>query len=110
MRDRLIELIGKSFAEESEKRLVITAQYTADYLLASGVIVPPCKVGDKVYRISSRTPRTLFIEETTISRIAIDNEGVWVFCTCNPISRRVFGKTVVLTREEAEQALKGGVE
>ena len=27
------------------------AKFTVDYLIANGVIVPPCKVGDKVYYI-----------------------------------------------------------
>jgi hypothetical protein len=55
MRDRLIEVIAKS-------NLVLVdggihpdthqaQEALADHLLAEGVIVPPCKVGDKVYRI-----------------------------------------------------------
>ena len=48
---------------------------------------------------------TVLEQTTLISRIAIDNEGIWLFCTCNPIAKCVFGKTVFLTREEAEAAL-----
>lgn len=44
-RDRLKELIKNAFLEEYEKRDFITEEHTADYLLANGVIVPPCKVG-----------------------------------------------------------------
>lgn len=40
-RDRLIELIEGWYANP-------TTEYLADYLLANGVIIPPCKVGDKV--------------------------------------------------------------
>lgn len=39
-RDRLIEKLDKSFAEQYEKRGLLTAQHTADDLLANGVIVP----------------------------------------------------------------------
>ena len=39
-RDRLIELIEKTFAEQYEKRGLLTAPHTADYLLSKGVIVP----------------------------------------------------------------------
>ena len=39
-RDRLIELIEKTFAEQYEKRGLLTAPHTADDLLANGVIVP----------------------------------------------------------------------
>lgn len=48
-RDKLIEILDKSFAEQYEKRGLLTAQHTADDLLANGVIVAPCKVGDKVW-------------------------------------------------------------
>ena len=46
-RDRLIELLNASFEEQYAKRMLLTAPHTADALLAEGVIVPPCKVGDK---------------------------------------------------------------
>lgn len=38
-RDRLIELLNNSFAEQYEKRGLLTAPHTADDLLANGVIV-----------------------------------------------------------------------
>lgn len=54
-RERLIELIGNypcmSTAEDCFMESI--ASDLADYLLANGVIVPPCKVGDKVYYISA---------------------------------------------------------
>ena len=46
MRDRLIELIESARYWGSG-----TSAEIAEYLLANGVIVPPCKVGDTVYRI-----------------------------------------------------------
>ena len=71
------------------------------------IVELPCKVGDEVYRISTkyRTKRK-YIQGTRISRIAIDVDGIWLFCECNLIAKCVFGKTVFLTREEAEKALK----
>ena len=51
MRDRLIDILNQTFAEQYDKRMLITAPHTADHLLANGVIVPPCKVGDTVYYI-----------------------------------------------------------
>ena len=99
--DRLIELISKvQYLGGLEEKV-------ADHLIANGVIVPPCKVGDMVFRISMKQhTKTKYIEETEISRLAIDNDGIWLFCKCNPIAKCVFGKTVFLTKEEAEQALK----
>ena len=52
-RDRLIELIkqkqngGWRFIT-GEYTTDVSNEYLADYLLANGVIVPPCKVGDYV--------------------------------------------------------------
>jgi hypothetical protein len=54
MRDRLIELIdnkqeyGLSADSPPEQWLVLSNEDLADYLIANGVIVPPCKVGDCV--------------------------------------------------------------
>lgn len=44
MRDRLIEILTKSFDEQYEKRGLIIPQYTADYLLANGVMVVDSEV------------------------------------------------------------------
>lgn len=46
MRDRLIELLQPSVTEVIENRKGITD--IADYLLANGVIVSPCKVRDEL--------------------------------------------------------------
>lgn len=59
MRERLIELI---LACDMENEVLVcfkerpknrqAAEIIADHLLANGVIVPPCKVGDTVYGIA----------------------------------------------------------
>lgn len=109
VRDRLIDLIfNKLSGTCGECSSLECTEKLTDYLLENGVIVPPCKVGDDVYRLSTKANRIKYIQATTISRIAIDNDGIWLFCECNPIARCVFGKTVFLTKEKAEKALKGG--
>ena len=90
---------------------------TADYLLANGVIVPPCKVGTKVYYFSEN-PLNLSVQantiyEATVVRIVTTNLGTSLViqirndygCTEIP-NINYFGKTVFLTREEAEAKLK----
>ena len=49
MRDRLIELLmdSEAFNDADGKA---DAKHIADHLLANGVIVPPCKVGDTIYQ------------------------------------------------------------
>ncbi len=50
-RDRLIELVEDGFPKRYEVVFRKDIEKLADYLLANGVIVPPCKVGDKVYYV-----------------------------------------------------------
>ena len=118
MRDRLIELISQiQYMGGLESSL-------ADHLLANGVIVPPCKVGDTVYYIN----RSYHIElkkdtiyEAKVVRIVttslgtslvIQMRGEWgciqqsnIDCIETP-DVKDFYRTVFLTKEEAEQALK----
>lgn len=131
MRYRLIELIKEAKAiEASGIGCKVSDEYIADHLLAEGVIVPPCKVGDTVYAISESR-----IEECRVDEVCIyGNENiVMTEHTCDydckgcPFSSwgqdysgehscqgeygtysfnfDDFGKTVFLTREEAEKAL-----
>lgn len=67
----------------------------------------PCKVGDTVYRISDMfNVRSKYIEKTKISRIAIDEDEIYVFCSCKPNVKRIFGVHVFSTKEQAEQKLR----
>lgn len=52
MRDRLIETIQQAKENEFIDLLYTDITAIADYLLANGVVVPPCKVGQTVYYIS----------------------------------------------------------
>ena len=132
-RDRLIELL-----EAVEKDPTITCphfktaitckgcKYTinnvmcnhtlrmVDYLLANGVIVPPCKVGDKVYfpwmydgtsGIAILEISCIRLFRQNINLIFYDDVGndmpmpsVFFFDD--------FGKSVFLTKEEAEEKLR----
>ena len=47
-RERLVELLKNS-------HLSINSNHLANYLLQSGVIVPPCKVGDTVFGIDFKS-------------------------------------------------------
>ena len=76
-----------------------------DYLLRNGVIVPPCKVGDTVYRIYTRS----WIGEDKITHFFITEQGLYyVDDKGRETSCDKFGKLVFTNKEEAEQVLKGG--
>ena len=135
MRERLIELLlSKSCmtnecpdvnCEECECIAVHTgdADKIADYLLANGVIVPPCKVGDKVWLINSQFDclqrRFIkFVNEGYVKAIKISMKPMKITieypdvndskgrCKGADYSAQSIGKTVFLTKEEAENALK----
>ena len=72
------------------------------------LIVPPCKVGDKVYRLKmSQHTKRIAIEKTEVERIAISFDKTQVFCKGYAHSPATFGRTLFLSREDAEKALKG---
>lgn len=116
MRDRLIEILcsaplgSKTFEQQYYKS---TITKIADYLLANGVIVPPCKVGGTVYEVSRYYTGTWEIFECKVDEITTYEKNMFIrmkakgnFEFAEEVSQ--IGKTVFLTREEAERALKGG--
>ena len=124
MRDRLIELIINADAYDSYECKLCNkdddacdccyAEKLADKLLANGVVCPPCKVGDTVYEIQPIRKRVQAYEITTIKYnghywwftwILKDRKGI--YGNVDGFSSHQIGKTIFLTREEAERALKG---
>lgn len=135
MRDRLIELIDKTFAEQFEKRGLLTAPHTADDLIENGVILPPCKVGSVVYVITTQIPchACIFCTDFCHKKCPYPDRKNWVVKTATVCSIEIgeickirveieegkvthsydytywfndIGKTVFLTRKEAERVLK----
>ena len=105
-RERLIELMFKSEYSDFPCHLDnVRIEDLADHLLENGVIVPPCKVGDMVYRIANdgKTIKEERIGEIHLEFTIDDGTGwhnVWWLKEYN------IGVTTFLTKEEAEQALK----
>ncbi len=64
----------------------------------------PCKVGDTVYFLNDKS-----IIETTIDKIGVRQSGLFIKLAKNKVYETAIsalGKTVFLTKEEAEKALK----
>jgi hypothetical protein len=106
MREKLIELIGQSSMWDLKSQPLLIEQI-ADHLLANGVIVPPCKVGDTLWLPIS--DRVIAYE---VSKIKYDGDLLKIV-THNKLSgmqRTIWscdvGATTFLTREEAERALR----
>lgn len=105
MRDRLIELLSKPIFP---KIGVDPAEVVADYLLDNGVIVPPCKVGDRVWFDTWKRNGTVNVG---IQPHSVDSIIVVLMCdekshVLTEIRDYQIGKSVFLTKEEAEKALK----
>ena len=73
-------------------------------------IEPPCKIGDAVYTIKTLTDgkfTRVVSYGKPVYRISVDKYGMFLTTEYGHVlSCDDFGKTVFLTREEAEQALK----
>lgn len=135
MRERLIKFIKNSLMKHIDKSCLL-AENIADDLLADGVIVPPCKVGDTLFVVGScidlffvkRSPCPYedvcrvdycdgsvgICEESvfpvTVERIDIGDHDIYsVYFEQSDYEylSTDIGKKVFLTREEAESALKG---
>ena len=104
MRDRLIELLKESHEVIIRNGFQFNANIMADYLLANGVIVPPCKVGGKLYATGKFTGQ---IVELTVECISIVKNDIYWHCgdAITVYGKQQLGKTVFFTKEEAEQAL-----
>lgn len=124
MRDRLIELIKKAKHSWSLSTMVDCdfETWIADYLLENGVIVPHCMVGDTVYVVRNPYASSLTLNKVVEGEVvSIHYHEFGLFTRvlfggpkingCRDYNfERELGKTVFLTEEEAERALKGGAE
>ena len=128
MRDRLVELLGKELMDYAswQTEMALAGNYDmpsveeviADKILADGWYRLPCKVGDKVYIIDEGDECTEpYVLDVIVTAIGSDISGFWITMSLplglkqsSHVGEQSFGKTVFLTREEAEQALKGGAE
>ena len=117
MRNRLANLICE--AEEKVNNEYPTIEMVADHLIANGVIVPPCKVGDTVYYFCETFGAVLpyFVETLYIGYCDKDKLCYQYEANCynneeNELIDGIdfepddLGKIVFLTKEEVEQKLK----
>lgn len=104
-RERLVEFINNYPCMSTTEDCFIESisEDLADYLLANGVIVPPCKVGDTVFCIRYDKARKPFVKPLEICSIASFGAGKFMVFTTK---LDTWGVTAFATKEEAEKALK----
>ena len=120
MRDRLVELLYEArngwevyfnnSLLKGKTRDKSLPEFVADYLIENGVIVPPCKVGQRVYSIYLNGKLRTDLHGDRITQIKINRGGYHFKCWWGYFHLSDIGKTVFLTKEEAEQKLKGGTD
>ncbi len=114
MRDRLIELLMNTprlpitVGGRTNGKTYQTAGNIADHLLANGVVVPPCKLGDKVYYITGI--HNTLVKEAKVEEIYVGESGFAFQLCSNYTYFTLQQEEVFLSREEAEQKLKEGAE
>ena len=114
-RKRLIELLDKKYDHFCDQCGVnkdsCYTENLADYLLANGMIMPPCKVGTHLYFLSGDLEECEIIESSSWLYI-VDSLGlITIEETLHELCYKydydyVFGVTVFSTYEEAEKALE----
>lgn len=107
-RDRLIELLEDTLHEWECDVQSETLSQIAEHLIENGVIVLPCKVGQTVYCLIQGFENPL---KATVNRITAQVSGVVISCSVlgyfgESYMATDFGKTVFLTKEEAEEKLR----
>lgn len=115
MRDRLINLMKERISSDgysfklTDRCSDMAIETLADYLLAEGVIVPPMKLGQTCFEICTYRNE---VEECRVSSITQKADSSFKIRVTNLPHKSVFeitsdkiGKTIFLTKSEAERAL-----
>ena len=118
-RERLIKLLDdviyNSLPKHNKGEKVV--ENIADYLLSNSVIVLPCRVGDTVFRIKALSRQEMYrrglkpteeIKRHKGQPLRFYNYVIYEIekTTMKKSWYKDLGKTVFLTREEAEKSLK----
>ena len=125
-KERLVELLNKfkydcllsckdGFITVKKDCDTCVMEQLADYLLANGVIVPPCKVGDEVWvynQLANQIYKNVVVciktrgTSKNKNTILFEYRNVHGETSCRKFKWSQIGKQVFLTREAAEAKLK----
>ena len=117
-KDRLVELLKEVYPKTRYIPMEECREKIADAILADGWMRPPCKVGDKVYIVSPYYAGDWEIYKCKVDSITVYEKNTFISYVANDVRFgkinfglhiSEIGKTVFLTKEEAEEAL-GGVQ
>lgn len=101
MKERLAELLGHMEMQYCDYHS-ITKENVAQYLIQKGVIVLQCKVGDTVYQTDGVRIYDLEVFDVSLN---LKNYKPYYDTESIGFDADAIGKSIFLTREEAEKAL-----
>jgi hypothetical protein len=107
MRDRLIDLLEE--AEGQVNNDYPTVEMIADYLVAKNVVVLPCNCNDIVYYLDGKTIVKSKVHCISFGGRYGTNGQIHIYDSDKDnitVTFEQFGKTVFLTKDQAEQKLK----
>lgn len=108
-KERITEILKAYTKKHNIVASVVILEEYAEELVRHGAILPPCKTGDTVYSIACNEIHPFVV---VASKIQLVGEEASFEYKAENVEYPMFfddsniGKTVFLTKEEAEQALK----
>lgn len=101
----LSELIGKAIHQHAKKGIKMPLEeYVAECLMARGVIVPPCSIGDTVFYITGI--HNTLVKEAKVEEIYFNDDG-FAFRVCSGyVYFDIQEDDVFYSRESAEQSIE----
>ena len=119
-RERLIELIEKASMQEAYDAVFSSIddvidmakgkEYLANYLLENGVMCPSYKVGDTVYVLADKLYWKAKVRSVWYRKSNYEEDDLVCVEYSDGEVKSYYGREIYFTKEEAEQALKGGAE
>lgn len=111
MKDLLIDVLNGALKNHFDYVPLDATIKVADQLLAEGVIVPPCKIGDTAY-VLMKTDRPEYeykkgVNQIVVRHIRIHSDGIFVSDFWGFMDWK-WGERAFLSQEEAEQKAKEG--
>ena len=109
-RNKLIKLLGEAHRKSTEEACFNDATYAkqlrieADHLIANGVIVPPCKIGDDIWWIDAETD-TVQCETNGVNGFLVKKDEILIVDKAGE-SAHIGTQYCYLSKEEAEKALE----
>lgn len=108
MKDRLIELMQEWGSTNTDS---FPFESVSDFLLANGVIVPPCRAGDTAYYISRYYTGKFEIYECIVDHLTVYGTNTFVSLNAKGDSGVYFGvnladKSLFFNLEEAKTELE----